>query len=1303
MFVSNMKDKTDLAASETKTLAADRKTMSVRSADESGDQRAAASLDSALYADVVSKYTELKKEADENIVKALDALSGVEKCTRVYKAVCLLNGDETVTSERVFKPRELQVKTRNKTDEDHGKYSAACVRVGGKYVVAMRRGTPSPPNLDNKLILDQPTDKVFPEAPRDSFVLDDTYPLVAFEEHKGTTYAVFLTGVEIKSAPLDKPTVFDENRGHAAMFVTGHRFAHIPVLCLFDTAEGVASMKLTTQEAIVPAAQPMDIHEFNYFSDMLKTEMEKRQEADNADSIDQRIDVYELRHKEEEGGGGPRYVFALSATQTNCFENSWCNKGGVRSFIKSGGFSGKARDMNDTCCFADCIDVSVVSGECCLTIEPGRRLFESNPNPYTKTEEQQPSTSKMDDEDSDSSDASFKKREVHVSKKDIVKFKLSSPQKESDVMERLVTWHDTVKKETGERQRWWGCKLSPPLLMEDLENEEERVQEHNELKAAVRSAHLFTNLTAESDVREIVRSVVSGVFEDNSTVKRKFCTKNSLSNVEKAMQEIENGKRHFSDIWTDESVRVAQGLLIDEAAASSLAQVIADHISKSGVLVANEKSTGMRKRLTGSHPVSFSNMKSASERDIDATLKDWIKSKMTAPSTSIFVPGKRKAAPGGERSAKSRKSDEPSSADATTPPPPPEFVSVIPPSFVKTARLNTDEFAEGVADILGRNLCEMSSAPYVFERMCYAVNALKVDLVVGGPGHRFTVLEDVEERLCASPRASDVMEAHLEAAKEEVKKKRDDVSVLSYEADKLAPLFASNENRREPSLSVIYESAESWALAAKNGGHQTQVMVAATALRRIYEEHHAYNNLACVLIFNKIKQELEGNTHDPALAAAFNWYCAVVARNRICDMFPNLPSHVDETTTTAMFYSLLDKLSNDKLSIAVLAAKIVESVRWVLNTGIPSGFLKGEYDQTTTDNQKLAPSQTLDETSKYVVPALKIGTCALYRATRIGPHVDGPFFISANFNSLGLYSVDTAMLLVNRVTGKGLLVASPQNSNGDEQHARMLKVTRGMIAHPSLASTRAHALPSFFLSPSHPSGVPRKSKLFDRRSFQANNIPPTRRPAAACGKKPWSGEAFDESADMWRAGFVLPKKACEAILRNSAKNILVEASPGKKSKMTPSIADECISCPLKHVEKIVRTVALFTDQDLGKTAKNLAACAPSEVEFRAVVESDSEQAPLVSCSMVQDDTHRFESDMYGLVFRSYAYKNCKVTDAVCGGNEDQAKKRTPASRKIVDASFVCNVINSTNKNVSILRKLVNKHSSCVTSYRKKMK
>ena len=66
-----------------------------------------------------------------------------------------------------------------------------------------------------------------------------------------------------------------------------------------------------------------------------------------------------------------------------------------------------------------------------------------------------------------------------------------------------------------------------------------------------------------------------------------------------------------------------------------------------------------------------------------------------------------------------------------------------------------------------------------------------------------------------------------------------------------------------------------------------KVALTISTMRHVYEEYYAYKKLAYLLLFNKLKKELKGHdcTHNPTLVTAFGWYCAVVARNRICDMF----------------------------------------------------------------------------------------------------------------------------------------------------------------------------------------------------------------------------------------------------------------------------------------------------------------------------------------------------------------------------------------------------------------------------------
>ena len=1469
----SMDDKTKQATLNAKKLLADRKTMVAKS------PQASSALDSALYSDVIETYAKLRTTTESKIDAATHIIADLTTCLRKHKVVSLLSqlGNRELPPECVFLSN-FTVRSRSRTESEHGKYVAACVRVGGEYAIAMRRGTANNSSFASggsplQLAFTGSDDKVFPEQSRDEFILDRTYPLVGFEDIVGNTHAVFLTGLSLSRSMPDVVPAAEPNSGLHEIVVKGYRVAKIPALCLFNRAEDIPNLKFVAQDQFyVPAAQPMDEVEHRILSEAITSANEAQKVADEAPDVEQKVYVHEFNNKTANVDA----IFSLTAIQADEIGNSWCNVNASRS-VKSGGFSGEkdgfdALEMNDISCFSDCIDVSVntrdLQGDnvnrtfpCCISIESGRRLFEANASPFTRKDAEKFSdnltvtasyTSAMclaptsspssacysnlegkrkssievkgmadarnQETDNQPSQQMKNKTAAPVAEKrkqkkqpgghsgGFCKFKMDRTPQEVNVVDRLAEWNKNKYKIKGRdagKNSWW-CSLSPPLKIEDVNDEEEQAEACMETATAVRTADILSCMSSETEAAaSLHRTVKSAITKTNNST-----PKAALNALKEVLEQLDDSRLRHPSIWSEKSMRTARGLLVDEATASLVAQQISKEITRAGLFegICNNTSNaikskyeGQRKYASGNKAVSLSTLKPDGEREIDVALKRWVTSKLPSvpafpnvfSTSSCSAPQKRKRTAGSndcerdEPRTKKIKSEcpraslcpnttstechsmtsslpsSPQQEETGSVSPVCDYVYISPPSFIKSPRINNGDVADNLADVFGRSLCGMKNSIEVYQCMCAAVNRLK-EMLIDDPFSGFDLNQKIERRIFDNIKAEEVERAAMEVdVSDDEDSVTEPVSVLDYEAERFDNLLSSSGENFKRAL----EESRSWCLG-DNIDHKMKVAVMISNMRRVFEECYAYKKLACIFVFNMLKKELEGDcaTRDSALTTAFGWYCAVVARNRICDMFGYVPHAESDTQQDhiKLSKSFIDNLDREKLVVSLISGQILQSLHWMMNTEIPSGFLKGLWNNESNecDRRRLTPCVTIDETARFVVPELNIGSKTASRAVRVGAHVLGPIFVKADFSRAGLSSVKFAKLFINSVTGNGLLTISPRYDQAtDSTGGRLFPLTVDILSSPELftqslspSPSKAALLSTFSVSPSRPRRGASKGghSLFDKRSFQnasgATSIISNHTPRGQITKKQWCDSQFEESRDMWRCGFVLTKKMCEIIFKHRG-SVVVIGEANKKSKITNSLADMCLNQSSKETAKVCKSISRFTKCNPGLLAKNIEACSPSDIDVKVIIGEDyhsyvddATTPPLVTCCLVREvygkQLHS-GLDNYCSAFFNFCCRSVKFgspTDnalpATVGGNDgekggtavlmeeevdntvddeegESLKKKKPsyqhAPAASLDCHYVCDVLQNCARVVNCLRRTKSKHVTCIKTYRKKVK
>nr|BDT62984.1 MAG: wsv151-like protein [Trachysalambria curvirostris nimavirus] len=1440
--------KTKKAALDIKNLQNERKTMFPLS------RSGATDLDQSLRSDIINTYAALQTETEEAIQKSIRVHTNLERIIRKQKALDLLMGVDTVDlpQEYVFATR-FSVKSQNRDVIGYERCIAACVRVGGKYAVAMRRsdgihesGKPSCTETNKKSsVLSDCRDKIFACELRDEFYLDKFYPLVGFENIKGSTYALFLTGLSLQAKLPDKVPSAEPTCGLHNLLITGHRVAKVPVLRLFARTDDMSKLDLgPVPEICIPyQTQQCDGEDLMHIEKTLSEMFESESEARDSASVQDAVSVYdygpEYRHSnkqsvEANSSSNTLPAFQLSSLRADDFGGSWCNINAFR-LVESGGFSGedqenKLPEMNDISCFSDCIDIRLTKGMdlcCCITIESGRKLFDARPVPYTmadnricqgelsrdlralhgegllqdgrggdRDEHAENEESEENDSGGDSgsssdiwgssgdntrqAESSRKGKKTASQTKNASRFRLHSTFQENEVIEKLTYWQQR-RKECGEivgsSTSWW-CSLSPPLKVvgpgEDNDGEgDEAGQEFDEkegdcgatreivnetgrerpaailasscleTEAAVKTAEVINDYTSEAEVcsllRETIYSVINKERSDKSCLEK---TKLSWALMQLNMSSI-----RFPDIWDAESVSVACGLLEDEANASSVARHISSEISKTAIFggVCNDSSSemvsrieGQRKYISGNRNVRLSPLKQDAEREIDAALSRWIKSKLpyTPAFPNIFsnqtrlnkrtisgsdksIHGKRRRhnemEEGGsekeeleeeeedekkrremmkrvgieeteeevQQKTKKRSGTGETEEDAAAPIS--SFVSIVPPSFIKMPRVNNGGVADHIADIFGRALYGMKNPVSVYSKICSAVNALRDRLINGN------------KRYKPDPTFEGILFDKINALNGSGERYDGKRTLLEYETDRLHQLFVPSSSLDTDNCicarsNRLYKNAVSWSLS----GDHIKTVVAATMMRRVYEEYYAYKKLVSVLIFNRLKRDLEGNssTHDPALAAVFNWYTTVVVRNRVCDMFPYMTQGEDK--------SLMECIADNKVISGLLINAIIDSLRWIANIDIPSGYLKGLLDsEAYTDAKDVGhngtrelPCETLDETAKFVVPSLRIGTPLLQTASRMSCHIMGPIFVHIKSSETGLEGADFGKLFVNTITGKGLFTVVPEPSTSGEAHTTSKKRMVNIVNEKSRVFPTLAASPSLSVGRMSSSGG---KSIFDKRRFQNS-----RESLAAPSRRKTARSSSSSSRQLWdirltsnsgtrRAGFVFPKTLWEIILRLRGA-VSLSISPSKKSKLTHTLAEACTLQSNRTIDRICRSVALFAGD---RCHDDLRACAPSELLLTVNVGSTYDEGsvtPKATCVMSYEEcSKRLHSgpDRYSDAFFSYRSKLLRSSAGQSSGADY--------------IGCACDISKGISKLSTSLLMLRNKHAHLVNSHTRRRK
>ena len=260
-----------------------------------------------------------------------------------------------------------------------------------------------------------------------------------------------------------------------------------------------------------------------------------------------------------------------------------------------------------------------------------------------------------------------------------------------------------------------------------------------ETETAVRAADILSCISSETEVVASLHETIISAF----TKINKVSSRMALQKLERVLKELDNNRLRHPGIWSKKSMRTARGLIVDEASASAVAQQISNEIAKTGVLegICNESSNvmktkyeGQRRYTSGNKAVNLTTLKLDGEWEIDAALKEWVKSKLppvpTFPNvfsmrSSSLITTKKRTAGGSDndelckkiiKTEKGQASPRPftSSADCySTQSSSPrqresggvcDYVYISPPSFIKSPRINNGDVADHLADIFRKTI-----------------------------------------------------------------------------------------------------------------------------------------------------------------------------------------------------------------------------------------------------------------------------------------------------------------------------------------------------------------------------------------------------------------------------------------------------------------------------------------------------------------------------------------------------------------------------------------------------------------------
>ena len=421
--------------------------------------------------------------------------------------------------------------------------------------------------------------------------------------------------------------------------------------------------------------------------------------------------------------------------------------------------------------------------------------------------------------------------------------------------------------------------------------------------------------------------------------------------LKRTLEKLEKNVVRYNSMWPPRLSKTARALMLDEAYAVSIAQQISHRISKSGIfegMCSSKDYLGQRKKYVSGAPLNVYGTKEVLS-DFSSSLILGEKRKWDGPPQKMFI-----------------KEDENGSPCSSSS----EYIGIVPPSFVKMP--NIKHLLNNFADCFEKTFCQMKNDRNVYQNMCVAINELREHL-----------LSSHEKK------ASDLFG--------KVRMEQTNTSILDYESE----TFNTGEIFHE-----ISQNSYSW-----NIKDADKTLLVATNIRRMCEETYAFGVLAEMLIFDKLRTLMEGSVmyENNDLAAIFNWYCTVIARNRICDTF-----HLILTSSEPLFEHFHENLCNNESVVSLIKNKIVDCLRWMMK--IPSHKLEEFFS---------APS-------KFVVPSLKIndGPISNEKTVKIPSHIIGPLFVHVDFGKIvGLEKIEFGKLFLNTVSKNGLLTIGQINSN----------------------------------------------------------------------------------------------------------------------------------------------------------------------------------------------------------------------------------------------------------------------------------
>ena len=1235
----NIGDETKLARNEIKEMSEKKSKIAPSKTSTSG-----AKLKSAFHESVMKKHQNLLTKTVGYLDETVNNTNRLLQVVRKQRT--LVNSTHQNLPENVFKRDVFDVKYRGRTVKGLMKITASCVRLGGVYSVTMMKMTVPPDSLN---IQDE---KVFPDSPRDGFVLDRMYPLVGFEETpEGNTMAVFLTGIALgKNFPKNVSST-EAKSGFYQLFILGYRLAKIPVVFMFGYTED--NIKLNDYEqSLFPSTQPMGQLEIDTTDVVQKIGDEERTYFETAPTTSTEVFVYENQvHSSTEN-----LIFSLSPAQVDTLGNSWCNEKASRSVI-SRGFAEEidgvnSVEMNDVSCYSDCIDVHVATtgDEIYVVVESDGRLFDENSSPCSNKTE--PS--------SDVEGRGNKENNLTT--------------EESTVIDCLKAWNHKYKNASAamEESRIW-CSHSPPLKIlnmisgspdnvEDCDEEVAYRVARCEMDAVIKSAAM-----AETECERFHNTIHAAFAKMNKMIaKTNKIPGSSSTHLEPMLNEIDKKAQEHPDMWTPDSVSAAKGMVVDEAAAACVAQQVTADIINSNLLsgITNDsenlikrKYEGQRKHVTGNFPIVLSALKSEPEKLVDRSLKKWIINNLSviAPTPNVYdpktmapsssssssslpLPGKKRLAITTSRlennlPRKILKNEKGNSVVAATasvelsPPPSPSssageeevaavantttttfkegteaaptsnysVVSIIPPSFVKPPKIHNEKAAEYLADTIGRRLCGINNNVNTFMNICSAIKELKKNLL-DEPLDRFDTCEHTSNIIFNSNKLSNV--------------KKYEMDILAYEAKRLSTVMDKDRRCADFYNKLFKTSSMIWATdAAELDRPEINTLLGVNCMRRVYEEYNACKTFVHFLILNTVKRKLEGSnyTHNKALASAFAWYCAVVVRNRVCDVLKYVPAATGEDSTLSDnnnakgdVKTFIKKLCGDNMVLSIVANSVDTALRWISTIQMPSEYLK--YGVGIEINKS---DMTLDETSRYIFPGIVRGKkMAVDRqAIRATANILGPYLIPIDFSDVGISKATHAKLFINASSGKGLLSVSPlyitsdsvsQNANIFERHLV------DFVAKDSYFNNSMNmALPTFISAPTNPSNKffnGKETYIFvkDTPSFSlaSPSIVPYISPAAQ--KSAWDEKKHYKSSNMWRCMISVPAKICDTVFTNRSM-VKIKVSPNKV-KMCQSIADRLTMAPhFTTIQKVCRNLNNFCRNSPKLIIDNLYACPPSDM------------------------------------------------------------------------------------------------------------